>query len=201
MIDGTQANERTKMKAAVVYSTLTGNTKKVAEAFCSGLGEGVEIFDVANAPDPAAYDLVAVGFWVDRGHPDAKAMDYMKKITGKKVFSFFTLGAKPKTAHAFKCAYTAASFYGAGCEQIGVWHCQGAIDPKLIEQMRKMPKVSGNPHAATPETEARWAAAAAHPDADDLAAATEAAKAVRQIVTGEDPYAELKARMAEAEMK
>ncbi|MBR0503847.1 MAG: flavodoxin family protein, partial [Kiritimatiellae bacterium] len=48
------------MKAAVVYSTLTGNTKKVAEAFCTGLGEGAELFDVANAPDPAAFDLVAV---------------------------------------------------------------------------------------------------------------------------------------------
>ena len=33
------------------------------------------------------------------------------------------------------------------------------------------------------------------PDAEDLAAATEAAKAVRQIVTGEDPYAELKAKL------
>jgi len=189
------------MKAAVVYSTLTGNTKKVAEAFCAGLGDGAELFDVANAPDPSAFDLVAVGFWVDRGHPDQKSMGYMKKVTGKKVFSFFTLGAKPKSAHAFKCAYTAASYYGAGCEQIGSWHCQGAIDPKLIEQMRKMPKVPGNPHAATTETEARWAAAASHPDAEDLAAATEAAKAVRQIVTGEDPYAELKAKLkAEGKM-
>ena len=107
------------MKAAVVYSTLTGNTKKVAEAFCKGLGDGAELFDVNNAPDPAAYDLVAVGFWVDRGHPDQKSMDFMKKVTGKKVFSFFTLGAKPASAHAFKCAYTAASYYGAGCEQIG----------------------------------------------------------------------------------
>ena len=52
------------MKAAVVYSTLIGNTKKVAEAFCAGLGEGAELFEVSNAPDPAAYDLVAVGFWV-----------------------------------------------------------------------------------------------------------------------------------------
>lgn len=41
--------KREKMKAAVVYSTLTGNTKKVAEAFCTGLGEGAEIFDVDNA--------------------------------------------------------------------------------------------------------------------------------------------------------
>lgn len=184
------------MKAAVVYSTLTGNTKKVAEAFCAGLGAGAELFDVKDAPDMAAYDLVVMGFWVDRGHPDQKSMDFMKKVTGKKVFSLFTLGAKPRTAHAFKCAYTSASYWGEGCEQIGSWHCQGAIDPKLIEQMRKMPKVPGNPHAATPETEARWAAAASHPDAEDLEAAKEAAKAVRQIVTGEDPYAELKAKMA-----
>ncbi len=184
------------MKAAVVYSTLTGNTKKVAEAFCAGLGTGTELFDVKDAPDMAAYDLVVMGFWVDRGHPDQKSMDFMKKVTGKKVFSLFTLGAKPRTAHAFKCAYTSASYWGEGCEQIGSWHCQGAIDPKLIEQMRRMPKVPGNPHAATPETEARWAAAASHPDAEDLEAAKEAAKAVRQIVTGEDPYAELKAKMA-----
>ena len=184
------------MKAAVVYSTLTGNTKKVAEAFCAGLGSGAELFDVKDAPDIAVCDLVVMGFWVDRGHPDQKSMDFMKKVTGKKVFSLFTLGAKPRTAHAFKCAYTSASYWGEGCEQIGSWHCQGAIDPRLIEQMRRMPRTPGNPHAATPETEARWAAAASHPDAEDLEAAKEAAKAVRQIVKGEDPYAELKAKMA-----
>ncbi len=190
------------MKAAVVYSTLTGNTRKVAEAFCIGLGEGAELFDVDEAPASLdGYDLVAVGFWVDRGHPDAKAMEFMKRVAGRKVFSFFTLGAKPASAHAYKCAYTAASFYGEGCEQVGTWFCQGAIDPKLIERMRRMPKVAGSPHAATPETEARWAAAATHPDAADIAAATEAAKAVRQVVTGEDPYAALKARMAGAGTK
>lgn len=106
------------MKAAVVYSTLTGNTKKVAEAVLEGLGDGAEIFDVNAAPDPSEYDLVAVGFWVDRGHPDAKAMEYMKKVTGKKVFSFFTLRAKTASAHAYKCAYTASSFYGEGCEEL-----------------------------------------------------------------------------------
>ncbi|MGN0832253.1 MAG: flavodoxin family protein [Kiritimatiellia bacterium] len=190
------------MKAAVVYSTLTGNTKKVAEAICGGLGDGAELFDVKDAPASLdGYDLVAAGFWVDRGHPDQQAMDFMKRVAGKKVFSFFTLGANPASAHAWKCAYTAASFYGAGCEQIGVWFCQGAIDPKLIERMRKLPPTPGNPHAATPEAEARWAAAASHPDAADLASATEAAKAVRQIVTGEDPQAELKAKLAAQGMK
>ena len=69
------------MKAAVVYSTLTGNTKKVAEAFASGLGPGVEMFDVSAAPaDISGYDLVVIGFWVDRGHPDQKSMDFMKRV-------------------------------------------------------------------------------------------------------------------------
>ncbi len=46
---------------------------------------------------------------------------------------------------------------------------RGAIDPALIAMMRKMP--AGSPHSPSPESEARWAAAASHPDAEDLAKA------------------------------
>ena len=35
--------------------------------------------------------------------------------------------------------------------------------------MRKMP--AGSPHSPSPESEARWAAAASHPDVEDLAKA------------------------------
>ncbi len=182
------------MKSAVVYSTLTGNTRKVAEAVLKSMPEGTEIHDVASAPDPNGYDFIAMGFWVDKGHPDDKAMAYMKRIEGKKAFTFFTLGAKPASAHAYRCAYLAHTYYGSGTEEIGSFFCQGAIDPKLIEAMRKMP--AGGPHSATPETEARWAEAAKHPDAADLAAAEEAAKAARQIALGEDPMAAYKAAMA-----
>ena len=81
------------MKTLVVYSTKTGNTKKVAEAIAQAL-PGAELHDVKTAPAPDAYDFIAMGFWVDKGGPNKEAADYMKTISGKKVFTFFTLGAK-----------------------------------------------------------------------------------------------------------
>lgn len=162
------------MKALVVYSTLTGNTRKVAEAIHAVLPEGTACHSVRTAPDPAGYDFVALGFWVDKGGPDAEAADYMKRIVGKKVFTFFTLGADPDSEHARTCAERAAAVYGEGTEQLGIVWCQGAIDPKLIEWMRKQP--AGGPHSPTPEAEARWAKAALHPDEADLKAAAAAAR-------------------------
>ena len=55
------------------------------------------------------------------------------------------------------------------CKVLGTLSIRGAIDPALIAMMRKMP--AGSPHSPSPESEARWAAAASHPDAEDLAKA------------------------------
>ena len=162
------------MKALVVYSTLTGNTKKVAEAVAKAFPEGTECVRIQDAPAPDGYDVIALGFWVDKGHADDTAAEYMKKITGKKIFTFFTLGAYPDGEHAKKCAASAGPFYGEGNTDLGIWWCQGAIDPKLIEMMKKMP--AGGPHSPTPEALKRWDDASHHPDAADLEAATAAAK-------------------------
>ena len=61
------------MKALVVYSSRTGNTRKIAEAIAAVL-PGCEIHPVESAPAPEGYDLVAVGYWVDKGMPDAQAV-------------------------------------------------------------------------------------------------------------------------------
>ena len=55
------------------------------------------------------------------------------------------------------------------CKVLGTLSIRGAIDPALIAMMRKMP--AGSPHSPSPEREARWAAAASHPDVEDLAKA------------------------------
>ena len=161
------------MKTMVVYSTLTGYTKKVAEAIQKGLPEGTEIYDVKNAPDPSAYDFIAMGFWVDKGGPNKEAAEYMAKISGKKVLNFFTLGAGPDSMHARECGPKSHAAYGADNTIVADWWCQGAIDPKLIEWMMKQP--AGTPHSPTPEAQARWAEAAKHPDANDLSSATKVA--------------------------
>ena len=55
------------MKSIVIYSSLTGNTKQVAEAITSVLPEGTPCVAMSELPsDIESYDLVFAGFWVDR---------------------------------------------------------------------------------------------------------------------------------------
>ena len=59
------------MKSIVVYSSLTGNTKMVGETIAEVLAPNCDIYKVEDNPDITGYDLVVVGFWVDKGTADA----------------------------------------------------------------------------------------------------------------------------------
>jgi flavodoxin len=157
------------MQTLVVYSSLTGNTKKVAEAIYEVFGARAALFPVETAPAPTNYDFVIVGFWVDKGTADKKAQEYLKTIQDKPVALFATLGAYPDSEHAASSLKNAAGFLDVSNQLVGTFICQGKIDPKLIEQLKNMP--GNHPHAATPERMERYKEAAKHPNADDLKAA------------------------------
>lgn len=157
-------------KYAIIYSSKTGNTKKIAEAMASVKVDAFDVIDAATKPDLSNYELIAFGYGVDKGAPYASCQELMGTIEKKAVILFQTLGAEGMGDHAFSCIANGGACLGKGNHVIGAFSCQGAIDPKLIERMRQMP---AGPHAATPENEARWAAAASHPDSDDLARAKE----------------------------
>ncbi|MDR2489029.1 MAG: flavodoxin family protein [Desulfovibrio sp.] len=152
------------MKTLVVYSSRTGNTRMIAEAVHSVMPDGAGIFPVRDAPDPSPYDFVALGFWVDKGGPDADMAEYLGSVRGKRVGLFGTLGAWPDSEHARK-AMQAAVDRAEGNTVLGTFLCQGKVDPKLLAAMAKM---GGNsPHPMTEERKARLEEAARHPDAAD----------------------------------
>lgn len=124
------------MKTLVAYSSLTGNTKMVAQAIAEEL-EGV-LADVMQQPNQADYDFIAVGFWVDRGTADAKAAEYLKGLKNKRVALFATLGADPSSEHARRSLQNAAALLDASNTYCGDFICQGKVDPKLIEKMAKL---------------------------------------------------------------
>lgn len=165
------------MKSLIVYSSLTGNTRKVAEAIREVLGEEAALFPVENAPDPAAYDWVAVGFWVDKGTADKKAQAYLEAIRSKPVALFATLGAYPDSEHAASSLKNAAALLDGSNQLLGTFICQGKVDPRLIEQFKNFP--AGHPHALTPERLERHREAAKHPDAKDLQTAQAVFAAIR----------------------
>ena len=155
------------MKTLIVYSSRTGNTKSVAEAIRSVVPEPSVLASVEDAPDVADYDFLAIGYWVDKGMPDAGARAFMEQVKGKKVGLFGTLGAWPDSEHADDCRKKAVALM-EGNEVLGQFLCQGRIDPKVLEMMARM---SSDDHPMTDERKARIEEAKKHPNEADFEAA------------------------------
>lgn len=169
------------MKATILYSSLTGNTKRVAEAVQAELE--VNAFSVtpvhleANKPvDMEAWPkeaLYAVGYWVDKGTANQGIINCADAFEGKDVFLFGTLGASPDSEHAKKCIERVEALFEKSRVH-GHFLCRGKIDPKLTARLRQLP--DDHSHRMTPEREARHREAAKHPNEADFEAARVAVK-------------------------
>ena len=159
------------MQKLVVYSSRTGNTKMIAEAVAEALAP-CDLRSVDDAPDASAYDFIAVGYWVDKGMPDAACQQFMATVKNSKVALFGTLGVDPSHDHAKNCACKGEDLMREGGNTVyGTVLSQGKIDPKIVEVMQK---TAQNVHPMTPERIARIEAAKSHPDAEDCRRAKEA---------------------------
>jgi flavodoxin len=127
------------MKSLVVYSSQTGNTRKLAEAIFEILPGEKALYPVDEAPDPVGYDFVCVGFWLMGGKPDPKTSEYLLMIGRKPLFLFATHGAAVGSAHASHGMELAKSF---ACESDlrGTFSCQGQVNPKILEKASQKPE-------------------------------------------------------------
>lgn len=157
------------MRSAVIYSSVTGNTRKVAEAIFNIMPDPTVLLSVDEDPDPDNYDFLALGFWVRRASPDPKMVRYMKRVQGKYIGLFGTLGAYPDSEHANKTLLRARQLV-SGNEVLGSFLCQGKLSLKLEENMDQNPK-RRKTHPLTPARIAQRAEAAKHPNTMDFLAA------------------------------
>ena len=159
------------MGTIILYSSLTGNTKSVAEAIASVMPEGTPCVPVKEAPTNLAdYDTVFV----------AKLIETLKN---KHVVFFATLGMYADSDHARESIEKASALLPNKESLVDGFVCQGKIDPKVIEMMYKM-FPPGSPHGQTPERDALHKAAETHPDEQDFANAKEFAKSVLAKLQG-----------------
>ena len=127
------------MKSIVIYSSLTGNTKQVAEAIASVLPEGTPCVAMSELPsDIASYDLVFAGFWVDKGTANKEARDVLGTLHNPHIALFATAGVPPHMEHAKQSLVNAADCLPEGVVPVDTFICQGKVDPKVIEMMYKM---------------------------------------------------------------
>jgi flavodoxin len=127
------------MKSLVVYSSQTGNTRKLAKAVLEALPDEKAIYPIDEAPDPSDYGFIAVGFWLMGGKPDSKSSEYLSKIGKKPLFLFATHGAGAGSDHAINGMEVAKSL-ASESDIKGTYSCQGEVDPKILEKASKNPE-------------------------------------------------------------
>ena len=156
------------MKTLIVYSSQTGNTKKMADAVNDVIRGEKTLYPVGEAPHPAGYDLVVLGFWLMAGKPDPKSSDYLVGVGDAKLFLFATHGASADSDHAAKAIAHAKSL-APSAQVAGTFSCPGEVNPTFLEKALKKdpspPWIGDAPLAA------------GHPDSTDIARLTDAIKA------------------------
>lgn len=165
-------------RTLVVYSSLTGNTKAVAEKIfdiIEGDKEIVSINDIKNV-DTDNFQKIIIGFWVDKGTADKRTRDFIKTLSNKKITFLGTLGADPESQHGNDVRERVSKLCSEKNTLLGGFLCRGKIDPKLVEKMGKFPLKLVHP--LTPERLARIEAAKSHPNEKDFEEAQEYFKTI-----------------------
>lgn len=118
------------MKAVVIYYSLTGNTRKVAEAVATELGAELKrVEDEVNLQD---YDLVCIGTPVYCFSSAGKVRQFLQnlpRLDNKKVAAFCTMAALGgrRTINFIRRAVE-----GKGAAFLGGFSCPGATSPFLF---------------------------------------------------------------------
>lgn len=158
----------------IIFSSLTGNTEKVAYEILKSMPENTAIYDLKELDQKPEGDVFVLGYWVDRAKPNKEMHQFMEELKGKKVITFGTLGAYPDSEHAKETKENTHKLLEENNEVLGHFLCQGKINPKLTEMFKK----NAGGHAMTPERLKRHEDAAKHPNEEDFAGARQFVEAI-----------------------
>lgn len=165
------------MKTLVIYSSLTGNTKKLAQAIANEMEDteiiSVDEFRVSMMDN---FDFFMIGYWVDKGVCDDKSKEVLKHMLDKKVALFGTLGAKENTKY-YDMVKAKVEEQAQGVHVIGHFLCQGSVGEKTMERYREMLKKTPDDIHLKAQLEA-YEEGIHHPNELDIANAIRFAKSL-----------------------
>ena len=152
---------------SILYSSMTGNTKLLADTIRAALPE--EKCDYFGACDgaEAKSDLLYVGFWTDKGNADAAALSLLAKLKNKKLFLFGTAGFGISEAYFRKVLDRVRESVDASNTIVGEYMCQGKMPMAMRERYVKMKENPEHP-ANLDLLIQNFDRALSHPDSEDL---------------------------------
>lgn len=160
------------MKVQVVYTSLSGCTRRLAEGIYNAIdAEEKSLHDLADGEPVLDGDVILLGYWVDKGGPNAQMKAFMEKVEGKTVGVFSTLAYWADSTHGHQSIVNGVNLLKDKNVILGGYVCNGCMSQEMIARFRAMG--STGPHSASPESEARWEVMANHPTACEIALGAE----------------------------
>ncbi len=159
----------------VTYFSLTGNTKKVAEAIHSVLEGDKTIKPIDEVQELDDYTLVFIGFPVHSHSVPFKVVSLLKRIPEEKKIAFFSTHGAITGSHLSQEALENAAVTASKAKILGTFSCRGRVSSKALEVLSKSPE-----HTLWAEMAA---SAQTHPDEADLEDARTFARRIETLST------------------
>ncbi len=135
------------MTGTILYSSATGNTKKLAEQIFEHV-KNTGTWNLVNmdtdSVDVSDSEVVLLGAWVIAGTLNKKALDTLKSLDlkGKKLGIFATMGTRVRTEHGYFCFLNVLQLmndFNGVATTLGVQTLQGYISPETMDKLESMP--------------------------------------------------------------
>ena len=156
-----------KGRYSIIFSSLTGNTRQLAETIRAVLpAEDCDYFGAPKAEELHS-EILYIGFWTDKGNADSATLELLSKLRDKKVFLFGTAGFGGSEAYFQKILEHVKQSVGPSNSVFGEYMCQGKMPLSVRERYVKMKEQPDHMPNIDVMIE-NFDKALSHPDATDL---------------------------------
>lgn len=153
------------MKIAVIYSSLTGNTKLLANTIEEYYKD--EVIYCGKVNDDIEADLYFIGSWTDKGMCSQDIADYLKTLENKKIAYFATAGFGGSQDYYDQLWQRTKSLISPTNTVIGHFYCQGKMPIQVRNRYVQMIKEHPDDKQLEVNIE-NFDKALTHPDQEDL---------------------------------
>ena len=144
---------------SIIYSSKTGNTKKLAEAIYNALPQNkCDYYGTVDKIDDVLSNVIYIGFWTEKGNADHLTIDFLNKLKNKKIFLFGTAGYGESEKYFEGIINNVKKNIDSSNTIIGTFMCQGKMPlSRYIDQRngfrqlctawrtRRIRRVAGDP--------------------------------------------------------
>ena len=156
------------MKYVIVYSSRTGNTRRLAEVIRTYLPEENCLY--FGQPGDEAVEkakqsgIIFAGFWTDRGSCDAVMADFLQKCGARRFFLFGTAGFGGSEEYYAQILGNVRKNLSGAARLEGSFVCQGQMPDAVRQRYEAM-----EPSPTRQQMLDNFDRALGHPDEEDFA--------------------------------